>query len=75
MFYIFLLGIVAACVAGSAAFFSVYGLGHAFAGAFWTVVFMGGSLEAGKLMTASFLYRYGAHIGWRMKIPAYAFVY
>lgn len=74
MFYIFSLGVVAACVAGSAAFFSVYGLGHTFSGAFWTVVFMGGSLEAGKLMTASFLYRYSAHIGWRMKIPAYAFI-
>lgn len=74
MVYIFLLSLVTACVAGSAAFFSVYGLGHTFAGAFWTVVFMGGSLEAGKLMTASFLYRYNAHVSWRMKIPAYAFV-
>jgi len=45
-------------IAGSAAFFSIYGLAHTFSGAFWAVVFMGASLEAGKLISASFLYRY-----------------
>ncbi len=49
-------------IAGSAAFFSVYGLGQIFTGAFWPVVFMGSSLEAGKLVAASYTYRYWNHI-------------
>lgn len=37
-------------------FYSVYGLTTLFAAAFWPVVFMGGALEIGKLVTASWLY-------------------
>lgn len=37
-------------------FYSVYGLTTLFAAAFWPVVFMGGALELGKLVTASWLY-------------------
>ena len=37
-------------------FYSVYGLTTLFAAAFWPVVFMGGVLEIGKLVTASWLY-------------------
>lgn len=45
-------------IAGSAAYFSVYGLANTFHGTFWSVVIMGGSLEAGKLVAASYLYRF-----------------
>lgn len=38
------------------AFYSVYGLTTLFAAAFWPIVFMGGVLEIGKLVTASWLY-------------------
>ena len=39
-------------------FFSVYGLSKLFAGAATSVIFMAGSLEFGKLVAASFLFRY-----------------
>ena len=45
-------------VAGSAAGFSIYGLANIFGGAFLSVIFMGSALEAGKLVAASYLYRY-----------------
>lgn len=45
-------------IAGAAAYFSVYGLAYTFSGVFWSVVAMGTSLEAGKLIAASYLYRY-----------------
>lgn len=45
-------------IAGTAAYFSVYGLAYTFGGVFWSVVAMGASLEAGKLIAASYLYRY-----------------
>tara|TARA_Y100000114_G_C11757934_1_gene327935 strand:+ start:720 stop:1613 length:894 start_codon:yes stop_codon:yes gene_type:complete len=53
-----LVGFSALSIAGSAAFFSVYGLSKLFAGAEAAVVIMAGSLEFGKLVAASFLYRY-----------------
>lgn len=58
MFFIVVLVITALALAGSAAYFSVYGLAQVFAGAFWSVIFMGASLEAGKLVASSFLYRF-----------------
>lgn len=45
-------------IATVAAFFSISGLGSLFAGAFIPVVVMASSLEAGKLVTASFLTRH-----------------
>ena len=51
-------GLSALLVAGSAAFFSVFGLSSLFAGARLSVVVMAGSLEFGKLVAASFLYRF-----------------
>ena len=45
-------------IAGSAAYFSVFGLAQIFTGTFWPVVIMGSALEAGKLIAASFVYRY-----------------
>lgn len=58
MLFIALLIFAATTIAGSAAFFSVYGLAYTFSGTFWSVVVMGSSLEVGKLVTASYLYRY-----------------
>ena len=61
----YIVGIAALFVAGSAAFFSVFGLSKLFAGAIIPVIIMAGSLEIGKLVSASFLYRYWTKItGW-----------
>ena len=62
------LGISALLIAGSAAFFSVFGLSKLFAGAALSVIIMAGSLELGKLVTAAFLYRYRDVISWFQKI-------
>jgi len=56
--FLFLLIGSAFLVAANAAFFSITGLSHFFAGAFWSVVIMAFSLEVGKLVAASFLYRF-----------------
>ena len=56
--FIFLLAFSALFIAGNAAFFSITGLSHLFAGAFWSVVVMASSLELGKLVAASFLHNY-----------------
>lgn len=56
-FHLFL-GLAAFLIAGSAGFFSVFGLSKLFSGAAFSVVIMAGSLEFGKLVTAAFLYRY-----------------
>jgi len=62
------LGISALLIAGSAAFFSVFGLSKLFAGSALSVIIMAGSLELGKLVTAAFLYRYRDVISWFQKI-------
>lgn len=51
--------LTALLVAGVAGYFSVIGLATIFAGSFWPVVIMAGTLEVGKLVTAGFL-----HIRW-----------
>ena len=66
-FYIWI-GLSALLIAGSAAAFSVYGLAKLFSGAFISVVIMASSLELGKLVTASFLYRYWNVINYFQKI-------
>jgi hypothetical protein len=48
--------ITALILSGVSGFYSVYGLTALFAGAFYPIIFMGGSLEIGKLVTASWLY-------------------
>jgi hypothetical protein len=45
-------------VSASAAFYSVFGLAHLFAGASTEVIIMAGALEAAKLVVASLLYQY-----------------
>jgi len=52
-----LLFVVSVLIAGTAAFFSVRGIGLLFAGSFLPVVIMASSLEIGKLFAVSFLYR------------------
>ena len=66
--FIYWIGLSALLIAGSAAAFSVYGLAKLFSGAFISVVIMAGSLELGKLVTASFLYRYWNMINWFQKV-------
>jgi hypothetical protein len=53
-----LVGLSALLVAGSAAFFSVFGLSKLFSGAQLSVIIMAGSLEFTKLVAVSFLYQY-----------------
>ena len=67
-YFIYWIGLSALLIAGSAAAFSVYGLAKLFSGAFISVVIMAGSLELGKLVTASFLYRYWNMINWFQKL-------
>ncbi len=52
-----LVGSTSLLIAGCAAYFSVRGIGLLFAGFMIPVMFMAASLELGKLVTASFLYR------------------
>ena len=66
--FIFLLAFSALFIAGNAAFFSITGLSHLFAGAFWSVVVMASSLELGKLVAASFLHRYWSALSKWIKI-------
>ena len=53
-----IISLTALSVAGSAAFYSVFGLSKLFAGAAIQVIIMAGSLEFAKLVTASLLYQY-----------------
>jgi len=57
-YFKYAVGLSALLIAGSAAFFSVFGLSKLFAGATISVIIMAGSLEFGKIIGASFLYRY-----------------
>ena len=45
-------------MSASAAFYSVFGLSHLFAGASTEVIIMAGALEVAKLVVASLLYQY-----------------
>ncbi len=59
MIFATLLGISAASIAFASAFFSIFGLTKLFAAtSVISIIIMGASLEAGKLMAISFLYRY-----------------
>ena len=64
-FFQYVVGLSALLVAGSAAYYSVFGLSKLFSGAMFAVVVMAGSLEFAKLVSASFLYRYWTKVsGW-----------
>jgi hypothetical protein len=63
-----LLGLSALFLAGCGAFFSVTGIGLLFSGSFWPTIIMASSLEFGKIMATSFLYRYWKKINNIIKI-------
>ena len=63
-----LLAFAALLVAGCGAYFSVLGIATLFSGHFWQVAIMAGSLELGKLVSTSFLYRYWNKIIWFLKV-------
>ena len=67
-YFKYYVGLSALLIAGSAAFFSVFGLSKLFAGAALSVIIMAGSLEFGKIIGASFLYRYWNSIANWLKI-------
>ena len=67
-YFKYYVGLSALLIAGSAAFFSVFGLSKLFAGASLSVIIMAGSLEFGKIIGASFLYRYWNKINNWLKI-------
>ena len=54
----FIVAFSALSVSASAAFYSVFGLSHLFAGASTEVIIMAGALEVAKLVVASLLYQY-----------------
>lgn len=56
--FVSILALTAFIIAGVAAYFSVQGIATLYAGAYISVLVMAGSLEAGKLVATSFLYRY-----------------
>lgn len=63
-----LLGFSALFVAACGGFFSVKGIGLLFSGSFWATVIMASSLEFGKVMATSFLYRYWNKVNKLLKI-------
>ena len=54
----YILNISAFALAACAAFFSVKGIGLLYSGSFYSIIIMASSLELGKLIAASYLYRY-----------------
>ena len=44
-------------ISAISAWYSIVGLTAIFAGAFWSIVIMGATLEVGKIITATYLYR------------------
>lgn len=68
MLFTSLLGFSALLVAGCAAYFSVVGIATLFAGHFTQVLIMASSLEIGKIVATSFLYRYWNKTMWALKL-------
>lgn len=56
--FVTILALTAFVIAGAAAYFSVQGIATLYAGAYMSVLIMAGSLEMGKIVATSFLYRY-----------------
>ena len=68
MIFTLILGFSALFVAGCAAYFSVLGIATLFAGSFLQVVIMASSLELGKLVATSYLYRFWNKTTWWLKV-------
>jgi hypothetical protein len=64
----YLIALAAFLVSGSAAFYSVYGIGKMFAGASFQVMVMAGSLEFAKIVIASLLHQYWKSINRFLRI-------
>ena len=58
MLFTYIVGATSLVIAAIAAFFSIKGISLLFSGSFWPIVIMASSLEVGKLVAASALYRY-----------------
>ena len=67
-FFTYLVGFSGLLISAVAAWFSVTGIAQLFSGSFWSVVIMAGSLEFGKLVAASFIYRYWDLVGWIQRV-------
>jgi hypothetical protein len=63
-----ILGFSALFIAGCAAYFSVLGIATLFSGSFLQVIIMASSLELGKLVATSYLYRYWNKTTWWLKM-------
>lgn len=62
--FLFLLISITVILASTAAYFSIVGLAALFSFHYWGVVIMGSALEAGKLITTSYLYKFWKQIHW-----------
>jgi len=62
--FVFLMIISTFALAGSAAYYSVFGLSSLFAGARFEVIIMAGALELSKLVVASYLHNNWKKAGW-----------
>lgn len=68
MFLITMLALAAFGLAATAGFFSIIGLATTYAGSFWAVVALGCTIEYGKLVGISFLYRFWARLSVSFRI-------
>lgn len=64
----FLTGVSALLVAACAAYYSVFGLSHLFAGASVAVILMASCLEFSKIVAVSFLQRYWSRVGKGLRV-------
>ena len=62
--FIFLMSVSTLLLAGSAAYYSVFGLSSLFAGARFEVIILAGALEFSKLIVASYLHNNWSRAGW-----------
>jgi hypothetical protein len=60
--------IAAFALAGSAAYYSVFGLSKLFSSQAGAIIILAGTLEASKLISASYLHRYWEQITWTIRI-------
>lgn len=67
-FFIILLTISSLALAGTAAYFSIFGLAKLFYGAGLGIIILASVLEFSKLVTVSYVYRYWNHIANALKI-------
>ena len=66
-FFPYIVLIAALTLASSAAYYSVYGISKLFSAATVAVAIMAGTLEASKLIAATYLHRYWKHINFLFK--------